>query len=71
MAKKSERVIKRELKRLRSFIDDNIDNPKMAIEIRCAYEVETAIRWATENTVGWAKPLESAMYSANLIRKGK
>lgn len=67
---KSQRTIDRELKRLRSFIDQYNDDPSKLVEIRVAYEVEIAIRWATDKTVGWPNPLHSALTTAALIRKG-
>jgi hypothetical protein len=66
MGKPSERTIKREIKRLREYIDDN---PGDQVGMRIAYEVETALRWATESTTGWDKPLESCLDAANILRR--
>ena len=63
---KAESTVKKELRKLRQFIDSpNTDN----LTKRVAYEVEQAIRWAREDVHKWPTPLESAASSANLIRQ--
>jgi hypothetical protein len=62
--KPSESAIQHELSRLRAFIDTS-DDP---IATRIAYAVETAIRWATEETADWDKPLEEAQSEAKILR---
>jgi hypothetical protein len=62
--KKSDALVKRELRRLRRFIDSSND----PIDRRIAYVVETAIRWARQDTVGWPTPLKDALANADLLR---
>lgn len=52
-------------KQLRAIIDDPSEDK---IAQRIAYEVEQAIRWATEKTVGWPSPAQSAQDAADLVR---
>lgn len=59
-------TIKRELRKLREYIDSGEDGP---IAMRIAYAMETAIRWATEPTVGWPKPVREAKTNADILRK--
>jgi len=59
--------IKKEIKRLREYIDGPGGDDIVAAYI--AQEVETALRWAVENTVDWDKPLESAIKTADLVRR--
>lgn len=65
MAKKSDGTIKRNLRELRKFIDSS-DDP---IATRIAYAMETAVRWATEDTVEWPGLLKQAQDEAELLRK--
>lgn len=59
-------TVRKELRRLRQLIDSpDTDN----LTKRVAWEVKQAIRWAREDVVGWAKPTESAVSGANLIRR--
>lgn len=60
----SERTIKRRLKELRDVIDNN---PDPCVQ-RIAYAMETAIRWAREDTVGWTPPAEDAKLLAKMLR---
>lgn len=52
---KSQANIKRAIREVRKLIDTTKD----PIERDMAYEVECALRWATEKTVGWRRPAES------------
>lgn len=61
----SQRTIKRRLKELRTLIDTD---PDPAVQ-RIAYGMETAIRWATENTVGWEAPAVTAKDLAVMLRR--
>lgn len=66
----SKRTIKRRLKELRQLIDSSKD----PAEQRIAYGMETAIRWATEDTEGWECPVVCARDLATMLRqemKGK
>lgn len=56
--------IKAELKKLRHLVE-NSDCP---ITTRIAYSMEHAIRWATEETVGWNKPHHDAEIDAQLLK---
>lgn len=60
----SQRMIKRRLKELRTLIDTSKD-PTVT---RIAYGMECAIRWATEDTVGWESPAMIAMDLAQMLR---
>lgn len=60
-------TIRRRLRELRKLIDDpHTDN----LTARVAYESEQMIRWATEKTVGWPSPADSARETALMIREG-
>ena len=61
--KPSQRTIKKSLKELRKLIDEHQDP---AVQ-RIAYGMETAIRWATEDTVGWEPPAKDAISLARLL----
>lgn len=64
---KADRTVKRELARLRKFIDGA---PEDTIEKRMAYTIETAIRWAREPGIReWPAPLEEAMAQAKCLRQ--
>lgn len=63
---KSKSDVQDALRELREFVDE--DGPdKMATRI--AYELECIIRWVTENTVDWPRPLQSAKDCAHIIRE--
>lgn len=61
---KGQRKIKRALKELRTLIDTSKDP---AVQ-RIAYGMETAIRWATEDTAGWERPCECAADLAVILK---
>ena len=61
----SERIFGRELQRLRT----QIDNSKDQIVTEISYAIESAIRWARENTVDWPLPAALARELADLLRK--
>jgi hypothetical protein len=64
---KSDATVKRELRRLRKFIESE---PLESLEGSIAYTIENAIRWAREPGItGWPSPLEEAKRSAERIRK--
>jgi len=54
--KKKASTIKRELAKLRKQIEQN-DDPLLS---KVSYIMENAIRWATEDTVGWDLPSKDA-----------
>jgi hypothetical protein len=56
-------TIRRRLKEVREVIEKSPD----PIESRVAQAVETAIRWATEDTVGWCSPADDARLMARII----
>lgn len=62
---KSPSTIKRHLKQLREEVIDDDDD----IASRVAYAIETAVRWATENTSGWETLVDQAKGTADLIRQ--
>jgi hypothetical protein len=59
----NKRTIKKRLKELRALVDTH---PDPAVQ-RIAYGMETAIRWATEDTVGWTPPAKDAVELARLL----
>ena len=61
----SQRTLKRRLKELRTLIDESKDPAQQ----RIAYAMETAIRWATEDTVGWEAPVICAKDLATMLRR--
>lgn len=64
---KSDATVKRELRRLRAFIESE---PLTSLEGSIAYTIEHAIRWAREPGIkGWPSPLEEAKRSADRMRK--
>lgn len=62
---KSLRTIKKNLKELRELIDTSPD----IFEHRMAYTIETALRWAIEDTVGWPDMIQEAKDAAWLLKK--
>lgn len=63
---KSKAVVNRELRRLRKAIDGT----ELSIaERRIAYAIECAILWATTETVGWSRPLETAKENAECLKQ--
>lgn len=60
----SQRTLKRRLKELRALIDSSKD----PAEQRVAYAMETAIQWATADTVGWEAPIVVAKDLARMVR---
>ena len=60
----SRSTIRRRLKDLRTLIDTTKD----PYEARIAYAMETAIRWATEHTVGWQPPAKEARILAAMLK---
>jgi hypothetical protein len=61
--------IKKEIKRLRTFIDDNnkAEDFETLIKSRAAYLAETLLRWTLEDTEEWNLPLEEAIEEADII----
>lgn len=65
--KQTPKRIALELKRLRKIVETSTDTT----ERRIAYSLEHAIRWATEDTVGWTKPHKEVGEIVTLLRNGK
>lgn len=63
--KPNKATIKRELKKLRAVIE--ADGP-ILLEPRIAQAIEYGIRWATEETVGWPRPVKEASVLAAIVR---
>ena len=57
-------TLRRRLSELRALIDTTKD----PYEARIAYAMETAIRWATEHTVGWQPPAKEARLLAEMLK---
>lgn len=62
--KPADSQIRRELQRLRRIIETSRD----PVERRVAQSMEEAIRWATEDTVGWTHPSATVRQYADMIR---
>ncbi len=58
------RRIKQELRQLRAECIEGTTDPVLK---RIAYEMEAAVRYATERTVGWAGLVEMARGAAQLL----
>ena len=63
---KSERTIHQHLRALRRVIEDESTD---LVTCRIAYEIETAIRWAREDTVGWPRPVQMARDAAHRLKR--
>lgn len=63
---KSQSTIKKHLRGLRKLIYDPDTDP---LTMRIAYAMETAVRWATEDTVGWCGLVEEAKDEARIYRE--
>jgi hypothetical protein len=63
----SRQTIRKSIKALRTLIDGERDDP---ILFRIAYAVETALRWVTEDTVGWSKPEVDVVEEAAICKRG-
>lgn len=62
----SKRTIQRRKKELRKLIETaGTDDTLKSV----AYAIETAITWATEETVGWESPAVMAVDMANIIKR--
>lgn len=62
---KSRKVIEKELRRLRKFIDENND----PLEVRIAYSMECAVWWMIKETKDWGTLVEEAKDGARLYRE--
>lgn len=62
--KPSKEKVVAELKNLRRVVEDS----KCPFERRIAYAMEHAIRWATEDTVGWNPPHKDAADDAMMLK---
>jgi hypothetical protein len=62
--KPTKEKVRTELKRLRKLIE----NSECPIERRIAYSMEHAMRWATQSTVSWEKPVVEAVFEANVLK---
>jgi hypothetical protein len=63
---KAQSTVRKHLRALRCFIEDS-ETP--IIDKRIAYEIETAIRWAREDVVGWEPPVQQAATGGMLLRR--
>ena len=62
---KHKTTIRKHLKELRKLIDETPD----PVLKRIAYTMETAVRWATEDTVGWNGLQQEAEEAAYLLKE--
>lgn len=62
--KPTRKRIQQEIRRLRKIVDTSPDEA----EKRLAYTVETALTWATTETVGWDPPARSIPQDARMLR---
>lgn len=65
MKGKGKSTIRLAMKELRSLIDSHPD----PVVQRIAYGMETAIAWATRDTVGWKRPAAEAKILAEMLRE--
>jgi hypothetical protein len=62
--KQSRESIQKSVKALRKLIDSSPD----PVVCRIAYAVETALRWATEDTHQWPRPEREVLEEADILR---
>ena len=67
MGKKKPETVRRAMRKLRADLIDG-ERWRCPVESRMAYAVECVVRWATEDTVGWASPSEQVRAIAKLLR---
>ena len=60
---KAESTVRQHLRALRKVIENDSDPLVRAL----AYEIETAIRWAREDVVGWSDPVTAAREAARRL----
>lgn len=65
LAGKSPSTVKKHLRELRKLIDESGDD---LILQRIAYEIETAVRWATEDVVDWPGLAQQAKDAAHMLK---
>jgi hypothetical protein len=63
--KQTPETLQRELKKLRKIVETSKD----PLETRIAYTIEHAIRWATQETVGWPRPHKEVSDVAKMVEK--
>lgn len=63
---KAPATVKRALRELRKFIDSE---DATVIQKRIAYEMECAVRWATEPVVGWPSLVQHAIDGAAILER--
>ena len=64
MMKQTRKTIQAEIRKLRKFIDANNGTPT---ELHMAYLAETILRWTTEETAGWPKPLKEVQEMSRIL----
>lgn len=67
---KSPSTIRKHIRELRKFVDAPTSAetaPETIIRRRIAYTVETVLRYETENTVGWRKPLHEVIAESDTL----
>jgi hypothetical protein len=65
-------TIRKHIRELRVFIDrpTSAENaPENLIRKRLAYLIEVVLRYETEKTVGWRKPLAEVLAESNILLK--
>lgn len=65
--KPSQATLKKHLRELRHVVEHDPD----PIVRRLAYQAETSIRWATQDTVGWPTPVKDVLANARLLHEEK
>lgn len=66
VGKPSDRTVKKHLKELRALIENEATDE---VTRRIAYAMECAVRWATEDTVGWNGLAQEARDEAWFLRQ--
>ena len=61
---KAQSTVRRHVRALRRVIENDSDPLVRAL----GYEIETAIRWAREDVVGWSDPVTAARNAARRLR---
>jgi hypothetical protein len=61
---KAPSTVRRHLKGLRDIVETSKD----PIEIRIAYAMEQAVRWAVEDTSGWPSLADEARANTQILR---
>lgn len=65
--KQTKETIKKEIKRLRKYIDSTRGDEDF-ISRRIAFVAEEVLRWSIEDTKDWEKPLEEVLSNSQILK---